>query len=81
MDIDVKYVYCTETIFTLNPKEAVALVDENTIGVVAILGSTYTGHYEDVEGLNDLLEKRNQELGIDVKIHVDAASGGFGSQF
>jgi glutamate decarboxylase len=53
------------------------LVDENTIGICAILGSTYTGEYEDVKGINDLLIERN----IDCPIHVDAASGGFVAPF
>jgi glutamate/tyrosine decarboxylase-like PLP-dependent enzyme len=43
----------------------------------AILGTTYTGEYEDIKGINDLLIERN----IDVDIHVDAASGGFVAPF
>lgn len=41
----------------------------------------YTGHYEDVEAVNDLLEKKCAETGYDVSIHVDAASGGFVAPF
>ena len=54
---------------------------QNTILVVAILGTTYTGQYEDVETLNNELEKKNAETGWDVHIHVDAASGGFVAPF
>ena len=61
----------------IDPKEAVDLVDENTIGICAILGSTYTGEYEDVKAINNLLVER----GIDCAIHVDAASGGFVAPF
>ena len=43
----------------------------------AILGTTYTGQYEDVAALNNELEKKNKAAGLDVHIHVDAASGGF----
>ncbi len=43
----------------------------------AILGTTYTGQYEDVQTLNDELAKKNKATGLDVHIHVDAASGGF----
>lgn len=53
------------------------MCDENTIGICAILGTTYTGEYEDVKAINDLLEKS----GKDVYIHVDAASGGFVAPF
>ncbi|KAI5299673.1 hypothetical protein KEM55_001879 [Ascosphaera atra] len=76
-DIEEKYVYCTSDRFVIDPQQAVDLVDENTIGIAAILGSTYTGQYEDVKAINDLLVER----GIDVPIHVDAASGGFVAPF
>lgn len=49
--------------------------------IAAILGTTYTGQYEDVEGLNNELEKKNAETGWDIHIHVDAASGGFVAPF
>ncbi|KAI9730248.1 MAG: hypothetical protein M1834_006012 [Cirrosporium novae-zelandiae] len=76
-DIEEKYVYCTEDRYVIDPEEAVNLVDENTIGICAILGTTYTGEYEDVKAINDLLIKR----GMDTPIHVDAASGGFVAPF
>lgn len=76
-DIEEKYVYCTADRYVIDPKEAVDLVDENTIGICAILGTTYTGEYEDVQAINDLLIERN----MDTPIHVDAASGGFVAPF
>ena len=76
-DIEEKYVFCTEDRYVIDPEEAVNLVDENTIGICAILGTTYTGEYEDVQMINDLLV----EKGIDCPIHVDAASGGFVAPF
>ncbi|TPX40551.1 glutamate decarboxylase [Synchytrium endobioticum] len=81
LEIEPKYVFCSETQMFMNPDEAVKLVDENTIGCVAILGSTYTGHYEDVKFLNDLLHPINKKNGWEVPIHVDAASGGFVAPF
>lgn len=72
-----QYVYCTPERYVIDPDEAVSLIDENTIGICAILGTTYTGEYEDVKGINDLLVKKN----IDCPIHVDAASGGFVAPF
>ncbi|KAF9172385.1 hypothetical protein BGX20_005764 [Mortierella sp. AD010] len=65
----------------LDIKKAAEAVDENTIGVYVILGSTYTGHFEDVEGMSNLLDKIQEEKGWDVPIHVDAASGGFVAPF
>jgi len=51
-------------------------LDENTIGIFVILGSTYTGHYEPVAEVAELLDKYQEETGLDIPIHVDAASGG-----
>ncbi|KAL7413010.1 pyridoxal phosphate-dependent transferase [Mrakia frigida] len=55
--------------------------DENTIGVVAILGTTYTGQYEDAAEIARLLDEKHKKTGLDVNIHVDAASGGFVAPF
>ncbi|KAF7537015.1 hypothetical protein G7054_g4016 [Neopestalotiopsis clavispora] len=76
-EIEEKLVYCTPERYVIDPEETVNLVDENTIGICAILGTTYTGEYEDVKAVNDLLI----EKGIDCPIHVDAASGGFVAPF
>src|SRR5437588_4642978 len=65
----------------LTPETAVAHCDENTIGVVTILGSTYDGAYDPVAGIAAALDTLAAEKGIDVPIHVDAASGGFVAPF
>jgi glutamate decarboxylase len=67
--------------FHLTPDRAVALCDENTIGVVAILGSTFDGSYEPVKEIADALDDLESERGIHVPLHVDAASGGFVAPF
>lgn len=76
-DVEEKYVYCTPDRFVMDPKEAIDLIDENTIGICGIIGTTYTGEYEDIQAMNDLLVERD----IDCPIHVDAASGGFVAPF
>ncbi|KAK3069373.1 hypothetical protein LTR53_012329 [Teratosphaeriaceae sp. CCFEE 6253] len=76
-DVEEKYVFCEEGRYVIDPVQAVDLVDENTIGICSILGTTYTGEYEDTKKINDLLVER----GIDCPIHVDAASGGFVAPF
>jgi len=76
-EVEEKYVYCTPERFVIDPEETVKLVDENTIGICVILGTTYTGEYEDAKAVNDLLIKKN----IDTVIHIDAASGGFVAPF
>jgi glutamate decarboxylase len=65
----------------LGAAEAAALCDENTIGVVAIMGSTMDGSYEPVAHINAALDGLQKSAGIDVPIHVDAASGGFVAPF
>jgi glutamate decarboxylase len=67
--------------FHLTGPEAVALCDENTIGVVAILGSTFDGSYEPVREIATALDDLQTRTGIDVPIHVDGASGGMIAPF
>ena len=76
-EVEEKYVYCTQDRYVIDPEETVNMVDENTIGICVILGTTYTGEYEDAKAVNDLLVER----GIDTVIHIDAASGGFVAPF
>ena len=63
--------------YTIGPDDVEPHVDENTIGVAAVLGTTFTGHKDDVVGINDLLVRIKEERGLDVPLHVDGASGGF----
>ena len=63
--------------YTIGAVDVEPHVDENTIGVAAVLGTTFTGHADDIPGINDLLVRLREERGLDVPLHVDAASGGF----
>src|SRR5436190_21269312 len=63
--------------YTIGPEDVEPHVDENTIGVAAVLGTTFTGHADDIVGINELLLRLRDERGLDVPLHVDAASGGF----
>jgi glutamate decarboxylase len=67
--------------FHLTAGEAVKYCDENTIGVVAILGSTFDGSYEPVKEISEALDNLAASGGPDVPMHVDAASGGFIAPF
>ncbi|KAL1972570.1 hypothetical protein VTN31DRAFT_6984 [Thermomyces dupontii] len=71
LDVSRKSNYC------LDPGKLRRNIDENTIGVFVILGSTYTGHFEPVEEISKILDKYEADTGHDIPIHVDAASGGF----
>ncbi|WP_229073327.1 glutamate decarboxylase [Actinoplanes sp. DH11] len=63
--------------YTIGPEDVEPHIDENTIGVAAVLGTTFTGHKDDIAGINALLLRIKSERGLDVPLHVDAASGGF----
>jgi glutamate decarboxylase len=63
--------------YTIGPEDVEPFIDENTIGVAAVLGTTFTGHSDDIPGINALLLRLRDEKGLDVPLHVDAASGGF----
>jgi glutamate decarboxylase len=65
----------------LTGPEAAARCDENTIGVVAILGSTMDGSYEPVAEISAALDQLAAGGGPDIPIHVDGASGGFVAPF
>ena len=81
-DVEPKYVPLVPGRYHLGVPEAVALCDENTIGVVAIMGSTMDGSYEPVADLAAALDAlAATQGGPDVPIHVDGASGGFVAPF
>ena len=67
--------------FHIDPEQAAALCDENTIGVIGILGSTYDGSYEPIEKICKALDALQARTGLDIPVHVDAASGGFVAPF
>ncbi|WP_230006539.1 glutamate decarboxylase, partial [Microbacterium sp. Bi128] len=80
-DVEPRYVPVSEEHLVLDGFELEKYVDENTIGVVAILGQTYTGLYEPVEQIAAKLDEIQAEHGWDIKIHVDGASGAMVAPF
>ncbi|MDQ2885639.1 MAG: glutamate decarboxylase [Chloroflexota bacterium] len=80
-DVEPRFVPMEGERYHLSAEEAVKLCDENTIGVVAIMGSTFDGSYEPVSEIATALDQLQQQKGLDIPIHVDAASGGFVAPF
>jgi glutamate decarboxylase len=80
-DVEPRYVPVEGEVFHLTPERMLAHIDENTIGVVAILGSTYDGCYEPNADIAAALDALADGGGPDVPLHVDAASGGFVAPF
>ncbi len=80
-DVEPREVMAEGNRFTLDAEGAARLVDENTIGVVVIMGSTFDGSYEPVKETAEALDAVQKEHGWDVPIHVDGASGAFVAPF
>jgi glutamate decarboxylase len=80
-DVEARLVPVSAATPYLTGETAIAHCDASTIGVVAILGSTYDGSYEPVKEIAGALDGLQSTKGIDIPIHVDAASGGFIAPF
>ena len=80
-DIDLRTVPMDEEHMSLDAEKVMDYVDEYTIGIVGILGITYTGKYDDIQALDKKVEAFNKETGRELGIHVDAASGGMFAPF
>jgi glutamate decarboxylase len=76
-DVEPRIVPLQPDKYTIGPEDVAEHIDENTIGVAAVLGTTFTGHADDIVGINKLLVEIRDERGLDVPLHVDGASGGF----
>ncbi len=63
--------------YSLTADQLDQYVDENTICVVAIAGSTFTGEDDDFKGIHDWLDEYENKTGVSIPIHIDGASGGF----
>lgn len=80
-DVEPRYVPMAPGRYVCDPDEVAAACDADTIGAVAILGTTFTGQFEDVAGICAALDAVAFAGGPDVPVHVDAASGGFVAPF
>ncbi|MBK1648719.1 glutamate decarboxylase [Rhabdochromatium marinum] len=80
-DVEPRYIPIQKGRYVITPEEVIERTDERTIGVVAILGTTFTGEYEPIEAIHDALAAQNATSGWEIPMHVDAASGGFVAPF
>jgi len=76
-DVEPRIVPLQEDKLVIGPEDVEPHIDENTIGVAAVLGTTFTGEADDIPGINALLADIESREGLHVPLHVDAASGGF----
>ncbi len=80
-DVEARLVPVSAACSHLTPEGALAHCDERTIGVVAVLGSTFDGTFEPVADIAAALDELEATSGVGVPLHVDAASGGFVAPF
>ena len=80
-DVEMRLVPMDGDRFHMNGPEAVKYCDENTIGVVAVLGSTFDGSYEPIKEIAESLDEFQKTEGLDIPLHVDGASGAFVAPF
>lgn len=80
-DVEARFVPIDDAHPTRSGDQLDAVVDENTIGVVAIMGVTYTGAYEPVKEISAALDRIQAARGLDIPVHVDGASGGMIAPF
>jgi glutamate decarboxylase len=80
-DVEMRLVPMDGDRLHLDAAEAVKYCDENTIGVIPVLGSTFDGSYEPVAEICAALDRLQADTGVDVPVHVDGASGAFIAPF
>ncbi len=76
-DVELRLVPMEKGRYVTDVKLTRELIDENTICVGAVLGTTFTGQIDPVVELNDMLKEIKRTKGWDIPMHMDAASGGF----
>ncbi|MEV0766938.1 glutamate decarboxylase [Nocardia salmonicida] len=76
-DVEPRYLPMEKDRYVITPEQVLENVDEDTIGVVAILGTTFTGELEPISEICAALDQLAADGGPDIPVHVDAASGGF----
>lgn len=76
-DVEARIIPLKPGRYTIGPEDVEPLLDENTIAVGVVVGTTFTGQNDDFAGINELLVRIKTERGWDIPIHVDGASGGF----
>ncbi len=80
-DVEIRQVPLRGDTYVMTPDDIDRYCDENTIMVVCNFGQTFTGLFEDVEGIAEALDRFEERTGHDIRIHVDGANGAFIAPF
>ena len=80
-DVELKLIPLKDEVYTISVEDVAQEIDENTIAVGAVIGTTFTGQMDPIKEINDMLLEVKKSKGWDIPIHVDGASGGFVAPF
>ncbi len=80
-EVQARVVPMEEGRYTVGAADVEPLIDERTIGVAGLHGSTFTGQMDDLASIDELLARIESERGWQIPLHIDAASGGFVTPF
>lgn len=80
-DVELREVPIDPDHLSLDISRVFDYVDEYTIGIVGILGITYTGKFDNIEKLDQEVERYNRKNNSHLVIHVDGASGAMFTPF
>jgi glutamate decarboxylase len=80
-DVELKLIPLREDLYTITAADVAEEINENTIAVGAVIGTTFTGQMDPIKEINDMLINIKDDKGWDIPIHVDGASGGFIAPF
>ena len=72
-DVEPRIIPLAPDKYTIGPEDVAKHLDENTIGVAAVLGTTFTGHKDDIVGINQLLVDLKHDKGLDIPLHIDGS--------
>jgi glutamate decarboxylase len=76
-DVELKLIPLREELYIITADDVAEEIDENTIAVGAVVGTTFTGQMDPIKEINDMLIEIKKTRGWNIPIHVDGASGGF----
>ncbi|BDZ72184.1 glutamate decarboxylase [Methanobacterium petrolearium] len=80
-DVELKLIPLKDDVYTISAEDVAQEIDENTIAVGAVIGTTFTGQMDPIKEINDVLVEIKKSKGWDIPMHVDGASGGFVAPF
>ena len=81
MDVEPRLIHPSQRTFTVDPNRVRDAIDEQTMGIVGIMGNHYGGHYDPIGDIDQMVGEINSAEDFQIGIHVDAASGGFIAPF